>query len=83
MPSFGVADDMADRIVRLLLAEAVDSAHSMGLVGETLARALVIHLLRRHSNVGARTPETPAVISGARFRRAVPARRRVHAGAHG
>ncbi len=73
VPSFGVADDTADRMVRLLLAEAEAEASAPGtsLMAETLGRALVIHLLRCHSNVMARAPERPAAISGARFRRVV------------
>ena len=71
VPSFGVPDDTADRIVRLLLAEAEASVPGTSLMTDTLARALVIHLLRCHSNVVSRTPEPPAAISVARFQRVI------------
>ena len=45
-----VPDDTADRLVRLLLAEAQASGPGSSLMMGALGRALVVHLLRFHSN---------------------------------
>lgn len=71
VPSFAAPDPMADSIIRLLLAEAETATPGTRLMTETLARALVVHLLRRHSNLAPREPEMPVRITGARLRRVV------------
>ena len=61
---FAHSDPMADQLVRLLLAEAETPGPSSSLMTESLGRALVIHLLRRHSSLAeapsTRPPPNPA-----------------------
>ena len=52
-----VPDHTADRLVRLLLAEAETPGPASFLMMEALGRALVIHLLRFHSNLATERPE--------------------------
>ncbi len=52
-----VPDHTAERLVRLLLAEAETPRPTSLLMMETLGRALVIHLLRFHSNLATERPE--------------------------
>ncbi len=49
-------DPTANRLVRLLLAEAETPGPSSSLMTESLGRALVIHLLRSHSNLAEAPP---------------------------
>ena len=49
-----VPDQAADQLVRLLLAEAESPRLASSLMIESLGRALVIHLLRAHSELAAR-----------------------------
>ena len=49
-------DPGADQLVRLLLAEAEMPGPGSSLMAETLGRALVIHLLRFHSNLAGSRP---------------------------
>ena len=49
-----VPDHTADQLVRLLLAEAQSPGPASSLMLESIARTLVIHLLRTHSEVAAR-----------------------------
>ncbi len=65
------SDEAADRLVRLLLAEAEAPALATRLMTDTLVRALAVHLLRCHSNLSPQTPEPVAGISGVRLRRVV------------
>ena len=48
---FATSDPKADQLVRLLLAEAETPGPSSSLMTGSLGQALVIHLLRRHSNL--------------------------------
>ncbi len=65
------SDETADRLVRLLLAEAEAPAPATRLMTDTLVRALAVHLLRRHSSLSPGTPDQVAGISGVRLRRVV------------
>ena len=49
---FASPDHTADQLARLLLAEAEAPGPSSSLMTESLGRALVLHLLRAHSNLG-------------------------------
>ncbi len=63
VPGLAEPDETADRLVRLLLAEAEAPGPGALLVIETLARALAVHLLRFHSDVTplprSKTPSLP------------------------
>ena len=52
-------DESLDRLGRLLLAEAEAQAPGGRLVADMLARALAVHLLRRHSSLAPRLPDMP------------------------
>ncbi len=66
-----VPDQAADRLVRLLLAEAETPAPTSSLMTETLARALAIHLLRFHSSLAAGQPKPAPSHPAPRIRRAI------------
>ena len=65
------SDGTADRLVRLLLAEAETPATATRLMTDTLARALAVHLLRCHSSLSPQGRDPAAGISGVRLRRVV------------
>ncbi len=66
-----VPDSTADRLIRLLLAEAETAGPSSILMMETLGRALVIHLLRFHSTLGAERPRPAPVHQPPRIQRVI------------
>jgi len=65
----GVPDRSVDRLGRLLLDEAELQSSGTNLAAEMLVRALVIHLLRHHSNHGSLPPEPAVPRLGGRLRR--------------
>ena len=67
----GLPDPTADRLVRLLLAEAESPGPSSSLMTGYLGRALVIHLLRCHSTLAGAPPERPAIDPSPRMRRVI------------
>ena len=71
VPRLGVPDGTADRLVRLLLAEAEAPGSGASLMTETLGRALAIHLLRWHSNLAPRLPEPAASRPALRIQRVI------------
>lgn len=71
VPKLGEPDEVADRLIRLLLTEAESPMPGTGLMVEALSRALAVHVLRRHSSLAPRTPEGPATLSTGRVRRVV------------
>ena len=64
-----VPDETVFQIGNLLLKEAECGARGSGLVANSLARVLAVHLVREHSNVTLRLPETPATLAGVHLRR--------------
>ena len=66
-----VPDDTADRLVRLLLAEATSPGPGTALMTDTLGRALAVHLLRVHSNLTPRSPSPAASLPAPRIRRVI------------
>ena len=66
-----VPDDTADRLVRLLLAEATFPGPGMALMTDTLGRALAVHLLRAHSNLTPRPPSPAPSLPAPRIRRVI------------
>ena len=71
VPRLAVPDQTADQIVRLLLAEAETPGSTSPLMTETLGRALVIHLLRFHSNLSAERLEAVPSQPAPRIRRVI------------
>ena len=71
VPRFGTPDGIADRIIRLMLAEAEAPGPATTLMAGMLTRALAVQLMRAHSNVVSRPPEQPPSIVPARLRRVV------------
>lgn len=71
IPKIGVADELSYRLTRLLFEEAEHPSAGSCLMIETLARALMVHTLRTHSNLASRSPETPATIAPGRLRKVV------------
>ena len=68
VPKLAERDEVADQLIRLLLAEAEAPASGTCLMIETLSRALMVHALRRHSNLAPRPPEIPVSMSPGRVR---------------
>ena len=71
VPRFGTPDGIADRLVRLMLAEAEAPGPATSLMAGMLARALAVQLMRVHSNRAIRPPEQPQSIVPLRLRRVV------------
>ena len=70
-----VFDEALNQLGRLLLAEAEAHAPGGRLVADTLARALAVHLLRRHSSLAPEAPDASkrpsSAMPGWRLRRVV------------
>ncbi len=66
-----VPDHKADQMVRLLLAEAESPGLGASLMRESLGRALVVHLLRSHSNFAQTRPECPTSYPAPRIHRVI------------
>ena len=71
VPCLALPDDTADRLGRLLEAEASLSAPGTRLMAEMLGRALAVHLLRRHSNAAPPPPRPAASLPAGRLARVV------------
>ena len=71
IPKLGESDKKADQLMRWMLHEAESSMPSGPLMGETLCRALMIHVLRRHSNLAPLRVDTPVSISPGQVRNVV------------
>ncbi len=71
VPRLAVPDETADRLVRLLLAEATSPGPGTSLMTETLGRALAVQLLRFHSNLAPLPPDPPAGLPAPRLRRVI------------
>lgn len=71
VPRFVVPDDALHRLGQLLLAEARAGAPGTGLMADMLSRAIVLNLLRRHSNLTRPAPEGPPSLSAGRLRRVI------------
>jgi AraC family transcriptional regulator len=71
VPRLAMADQVVDRIGRLILDEILGEAVGGGLMAETLTRALVIHLLRNHSTVANCRPDAPICLVGGKLRRVI------------
>ena len=71
VPCFATPDRVADRLTRLLLAEAESPGPATSLMAETLTRALVVQLLRFHSDAALRLPDPPPCLTAPRLRRVI------------
>ena len=71
VPCFAEPDREADRLVRLLLAEAESPGPATSLVADTLARALAVQLLRFHSDAALRVAAPPVTIAAPHLRRVI------------
>ena len=67
---FAVPDEVSDRLVRSLMAEAASPGPGTGLMAGALTRALALHLLRLSPAFPAMAPPTPS-IAPARLRRVI------------
>lgn len=73
---FAEPDPRADQLVRLLLAEAETPGPSSSLMTESLGQALVIHLLRYHSNLAEAPSRQMAPDPAPRVKRVIDQMRR-------
>ena len=71
VPTLAETDEVTDRLTQLLLAEARSTMPGGRLMTETLANALMVHVLRRHSNLAPRAPDVVAGLSPGRVRRVI------------
>lgn len=71
IPCLAIPDPTANQLVGLLLAEAEAPGPSSSLMTESLGRALVIHLLRFHSDLAAAPPARMASDPAPRVQRAI------------
>jgi AraC family transcriptional regulator len=71
VPRLAEPDETADRLIRLLLAEAEAPGPGTLLMTETLGRALAVHLLRFHSNLAPLSPNQPSSLPAPRIRRVI------------
>ena len=71
VPCLGVTDETAERLVRLLLAEAERPGSGNALLMQSLAQALAIHLLRSHSNRTPLPPSPPPSLPASRLHRVI------------
>ena len=71
VPKLAETDDVVDRLTELLLAEAGSPMPGGRLMTETLSTALMVHVLRHHSNLAFPVVEAAPALSPARVRRVV------------
>ena len=71
LPRLAVSDQAISQLGRLLLAEFEAEAPGVGLMADSLGRALVLNLLRRHSNLAPQAPEKHFSIGSGRLQRVV------------
>lgn len=69
IPKLAQEDGTADRLIRLLVAEAEEPMAGGELAYDALACALSIHTLRFHSNLSAPRPAAPAALPPGRVRK--------------
>ena len=67
----GLPDETGDRLVRLLLAEAERPGTGTVLMMQSLTRALVLHLLRFHSNLAPLPADSPPSLPASRLQRVI------------
>jgi AraC family transcriptional regulator len=71
IPKLAVADQTAERLIGLLFHEAVSPELGAPLMVESLTRAIMVHVLRTHSNLSNSAPQTSGAISPGRVKRVV------------
>jgi AraC family transcriptional regulator len=71
VPRLAVADEVVERLGRLLLAVAPDPEAGASMMLDALTRALVVHLLRNHSIFSPEKAVTPSSSSGGRIQRVI------------
>ena len=71
VPKIGETDELSYRLATLLLEEAERPSAGSSLMIETLARALMVHTLRTHSNLVVRALDKPSTMAPGRLRRVV------------
>lgn len=71
VPKLSEADATAEHLIGLLLREAESTDPCTSVMVESLSRALVVHLLRNHSNLSVRRAEAADSISPGRVKRVI------------
>ncbi|CAB3776784.1 hypothetical protein GCM10011400_07780 [Paraburkholderia caffeinilytica] len=71
IPRLAVADEVVERLGRLLLATAPDPEPGAALMMDALIRALVVHLLRNHSVLSRERGLVPPSLSGGKLQRVI------------
>ena len=71
VPKLAERDEVIEQLIRLLLAEAEAPMSGTSLMIDTLSRTLMVHTLRRYSNLAPRTPENPSSMSPGRVRHVI------------
>ena len=71
VPKLAATDDVVDRLTQLLLAEAKSRMPGGRLMTETLSTALMVHVLRHHSNLAPAMAKVVPGLSPGRVRRVV------------
>ena len=71
VPKIGETDELSYRLATLLLEEAERPSAGSCLMIETLARALMVHTLRTHSNLAPRAPEKPSTMARGRLHKVI------------
>ena len=69
--SLGRPDETAERLVRLMLAEAEQPGTGTALMMQSLTRALGVHLLRFHSNLAPQPPGSAPSLPALRLQRVI------------
>lgn len=71
VPRLAVADEVCERLGRLLLGAAADATAGAAPMLDALTRALVVHLLRHHSVVAPEREVAAPSLSGGRLQRVI------------
>ena len=70
-PTLSTPDDTADHLIRLMLREAEAPGPGASSIVDALTRALLVHVLRDHSNLAPQRPERPSLLSPGRMQRVI------------
>lgn len=71
VPEIAATDEIAGRLIGLLLQEATSPEPGLPLMVESLTQAVMVHVLRRHSTLAPHRPQPDKELSPGRTRRVV------------